>query len=782
MIRLAEELNKRKIQLNEKVNANGDYDVLYPETIAEQVIESDSQQFVSKKDKEKWNSLLDNSLDHLSYKGDYDSSTTYYKYDVVRYKIDTTNYKFYICITASESIRGQLPTNLSHWLSISDFADKAIKSDAIKVVTQTTDHDYNLIMFKENGDGTDYEDLASSTLLFNPSTNVLKIGNVIIDGTNGTVAALKFIGDLEGTANKALKADEAEIANKYVQYDSEGKRLNEASFVTIDSAIKRLEEAIEHVAGGGVTLGTLTLADETGAELGTYSGAEKTITIKQNYNPNDLKDFTENNKIKEKWLPDFLLGQLKYGGSINANGTITSASDKITNGTSFRPNISTKPKDYQGFYFIAADDITFSLAEEDNLQGVTLNKGDWIVCNGSSGWVKIDNTDAVTMVNGQIGSVETYKGDHDPATQYYKGDIVQYKGALYLCIGKTIQTYPTDATKWKIFGQVYTADNEGIEIDGTTIKHKVNVIGNPAATSVTLGVGQSFATYELVRDKFGHVTQIKQKNISLSEAFTDTVRPINLNGTEILASNIKTALNFVSTDWINITNNNGSITFKHKENSAEIKLEPVGGTVGAGGTIKVPSFTVDKAGHVTVGSLVDYTIGLADIAHSHFAITTNNNTKTIGAYSADVANATWVGDAANKLKFYLGTEKPTSTEQMNFNGYFNATKLLQGNNSVLDSSSNIISGFKYDGKRIVSTYSNGEVILGESGVIVPDEINNQPNYSATYSAVAVNKQGIVTAGAQIIEFGKTINADPSTELAIGGLFFRYQGTLKPATT
>ena len=766
MISLAELTIKDyiKTQLNERCSET-EYNVLYPETIAEQVIESESQQFVSAADKEKWNSLLENSLDHLSYKGDYDSSTTYYKYDVVRYKIDTTNYKFYICITASESIRGQLPTNLSHWLSISDFADKAIKSDTIKVVAQTTNHDYNLLMFKENGDGTDYEDLASSTLLFNPSTNVLKIGSVIIDGTNGTVTALKFIGDLEGTADKALKADEAEIANKYVQYDSEGNRLNESSFVTIDSAIKRLEEAIEHVAGGGVSLKKLKFTKDGGTAWSEYDGtSELTIDIKQSYSPEDINDLLETSKkIKEKWLPDFLLGQLKYGGSINANGTITSASDKVANGTSFRPNISTDPITYKGFYFIAADDITFSMTFADNLQGVTLNKGDWIVCNGESGWVKIDNTDAVTMVNGQIGSVETYKGNHAFTTQYYKGDIVQYNNALYLCIENTIQTYPTDTTKWKIFGQVYTADNEGIEIDGTTIKHKVNVTTDPAATSVTLGVGQSFATYELVRDKFGHVIQVKQKNISLDEAFTDTVRPINLNGTEILASNVKTALNLKSSTWININNSNGAVTFSHKENNAEITLQTAGGTVGAGGTIKVPSFTVDKAGHITAGEMVDYTIGLADIAHQHFNIVTDGNTKTIGAFSASDYNSL----ADKNLKFYLGDVVPTSTSQMNFNGIFNATALKQKGNAVLDSTTKTISGVKYNGTSIESTYENGNVVLGDSGVIVENGEN-----ATVYSAVAVNKKGIVTAGGHIVEFGTDVNEGPSDSLVVGGLFFR----------
>ena len=42
----------------------------------------------------------------------------------------------------------------------------------------------------------------------------------------------------------------------------------------------------------------------------------------------------------------------------------------------------------------------------------------------------------------------------------------------------------------------------------------------------------------------------------------------------------------------------------------------------------------------------------------------------------------------------------------------------------------------------------------------------------TYSAVAVNTQGIVTGGYNSIEVGTTVNADPSSSLVVGGLFFR----------
>ena len=58
--------------------------------------------------------------------------------------------------------------------------------------------------------------------------------------------------------------------------------------------------------------------------------------------------------------------------------------------------------------------------------------------------------------------------------------------------------------------------------------------------------------------------------------------------------------------------------------------------------------------------------------------------------------------------------------------------------------------------------------LGASGLPMSTE---NPNF-ATYSAVTFNAQGIAVAGQQAIEVGATNQTTPSTNLAIGGLFFK----------
>lgn len=775
MIRLAEEnIKKRKIQLNEKTGANGEYDILYPETIAEQVIENDNKQFVTKAEKEKWNAIAGESDLYVTYKGAWLNSENYNANDLVYY-----NDKFYIAVIDNINKEPLEDADSDYWVTINKEAILADKSDSLKVLQVTTNDNYELAFIDSSIVG-DYKTIhyAGESLTYNPSTKTLIIGSVKIDGTNGVIEATEFKGKLTG------KADEAD---KYIEYniDDSGNRTATGNKPFISDTIEDLKETIKNIQGGGTTLQkSLTIKVENRNDVVFDGSVDQTVgTIKQVYNTADITDLLENTKTKidTKWLPDSILGQLKYQGTWDPSSA------------GLNDDLSIK-----GHYYIASksgnrnpDGHVVSGADNNYYQ-----TGDWAVCRGTDTegkgiWDKVDNTDAVTMVNSQIGAVETYKGVYKTGTKYYKGDIVSYSPselipeALYLCIAEVENVNPLSSTYWKVFGREYKASN-GIKLadDGITFIHDVNINSDITDNGFQeLKPNENFSVYEPVRDDFGHVKEVKKKIISLSSDFVDTVRPIAIDGSgtiiPILDATDKSTLYFHSSDKIGLrarTAGNVGIQILHKEPVEEestIILTHDGGEIGAGGSFKVPSFKVDSTGHITVGELKEYTVGLADIAHSHFAITTNNNTKTIGAYTAEAYS-----DLENKnLKFYLGTEKPTSTEQMNFNGYFNATKLLQGNNNVLDSSSKIISGFKYDGTRIVSTYSNGEVILGESGVVVLDEINGEPNYAATYSAVAVNKQGIVTAGGQIVEFGTEGQTTPSVDLVVGGLFFRHMGAV-----
>ena len=89
-------------------------------------------------------------------------------------------------------------------------------------------------------------------------------------------------------------------------------------------------------------------------------------------------------KVPISQIPDSVIGALSYQGTWNAS----------TNTPTLTTSVGTK-----GYYYVV------SVAGSTNLNGITdWQIGDWAVYNGSA-WQKIDNTDAVTSVNGYTGTV-----------------------------------------------------------------------------------------------------------------------------------------------------------------------------------------------------------------------------------------------------------------------------------------------------------------------------------------------------------------------------------------
>jgi hypothetical protein len=89
-------------------------------------------------------------------------------------------------------------------------------------------------------------------------------------------------------------------------------------------------------------------------------------------------------KVPVSELPAAVLGALSYQGTWNAS----------TNTPTLTSSVGTK-----GYYYVV------NVAGNTDLNGITdWQIGDWAVFNGSV-WQKIDNTDVVTSVNGQVGAV-----------------------------------------------------------------------------------------------------------------------------------------------------------------------------------------------------------------------------------------------------------------------------------------------------------------------------------------------------------------------------------------
>lgn len=114
----------------------------------------------------------------------------------------------------------------------------------------------------------------------------------------------------------------------------------------------------------------------------------------------------ENGKIIESQLPDYIFGQMLFGGTITAGGDNimeVSPSSKLldkVNKPSTTSSLSINKTDastYEGAYFIVTGGLT-------SIFGFSVVVGDWIVSTGND-WRKVDNTDAISSVADLTGVI-----------------------------------------------------------------------------------------------------------------------------------------------------------------------------------------------------------------------------------------------------------------------------------------------------------------------------------------------------------------------------------------
>lgn len=118
---------------------------------------------------------------------------------------------------------------------------------------------------------------------------------------------------------------------------------------------------------------------------------------------NGVAALDEFGKVLQTQLPDYILGQVLFGGTIDGNGIAT-----LTTLFKNRYNLSVATLDvdnltaanYEGSYFIATANGVSGIAKT-----LDIVVGDWVISNGSE-WTKIDNTDAVRTVLGLKGDIQ----------------------------------------------------------------------------------------------------------------------------------------------------------------------------------------------------------------------------------------------------------------------------------------------------------------------------------------------------------------------------------------
>jgi hypothetical protein len=187
----------------------------------------------------------------------------------------------------------------------------------------------------------------------------------------------------------ALVTKIAEKNNKL--YDLAEKNANKAQDLTATGTTA--QEKYTSVAAVKTGLSeTLTSANNyTDTEIANLDLSDTYIEETQKGQANGVAPLNGSAKISETYLPDTVLGQLEYQGTITAAAAAT------------LPAASTANK---GHYYVASENFT---------KGTDYKTGDWIVSNGTA-WEKVDNTDAVSTVFGRSGNIVANAGDYN-ATQ-----------------------------------------------------------------------------------------------------------------------------------------------------------------------------------------------------------------------------------------------------------------------------------------------------------------------------------------------------------------------------
>lgn len=299
------------------------------------------------------------------------------------------------------------------------------------------------------GDSTGgrYLDMANVGAIKDGLTHIAGFAiNDTVQGIPGGANGINFKGvnDITIKLNTTNSTDKDGVPYWTIEVD--GGTLKTA----IETAQAAADAADAKAAGVSAAVNTLigsdkgktirTIAEEEAAEvsdtlLGPQNAGADTETIrgvKRAVNTTNQVLFgtpesVAGDKILTAALPDVIMGQLKFGGTIgNTQTTIDNQQLQITPSADldgYFDNISSNPfaftptkdnaKDYKGWYFIVAKPAGSGIGIFKLEVTVDLKKvwefyeiGDWLLSTGIE-WVKIDNTDAVVSVAGMQGDITT---------------------------------------------------------------------------------------------------------------------------------------------------------------------------------------------------------------------------------------------------------------------------------------------------------------------------------------------------------------------------------------
>ena len=439
-------------------------------------------------------------------------------------------------------------------------------------------------------------------------------------------------------------------------------------------------------------------------------------------------------------LPAAVLGALSYQGTWNAS----------TNTPTLTSSVGTK-----GYYYVV------NVAGSTNLNGITdWLVGDWAVYNGSA-WQKIDNTDAVTSVNGYTGTVVLTTTDVAEGTNQYfttarartsvsAGTGISYDNAT------GVITNSSPSLGGDVVGPASATDNAIARYDTTTGK----LLQNSVVTIGDTGAATGFTTLSASTSVTTPIVQATNSGgLALKNASGTTQMSMGAGGGDNISLNVSTNLN----------GSNAQIDIS-PTGTGHVHINPTGS-----GSVQVNPTSVGTIDNMTIGATTPKNGSFVDFSVTG-TTSFDGSQGTAGQVLTSAgtgATPTWTTPAAGTVTSVTGTapvvssggatpaiSMPAATTSVD--GYLKSTDWTTFNNKGSGSVTSVAltapSIFTVTGSPITSS---GTLALTYSGTALP--ILNGGTGQTTASAAFNALSPFTTAGDTL--YGGTSGA--GTRLAIG---------------
>jgi hypothetical protein len=464
-------------------------------------------------------------------------------------------------------------------------------------------------------------------------------------------------------------------------------------------------------------------------------------------------------KVPVSELPAAVLGALSYQGTWNAS----------TNTPTLTSSVGTK-----GYYYVV------SVAGSTDLNGITdWLVGDWAVFNGSV-WQKVDNTESVTSVNGQVGAVVLTTTNIAEGTNLYYTDararasVSAGTGISYNSTTGVI-TNSSPSLGGDVVGPSSATDNAIVRFDTTTGKLIQNSVVTMDDTGVIAGATLTSPKINEILDANGNEVLGLLSTASATDylAIKNGIGvgvPLHISS-EGSSANIGLHIQPKGTGLVTIsdgTDFNKGIRFR-SSGSAASAVTLLDAVSTAGRVVTLPDATTTLVGRDTTDTLTNKSISgstntLSNIGNASLtnsAITINGTSTSLGG-SISVGTVTSVTGTAPVVSSGGATPAISmAAANTTTNGYLTSTDWNTFNGKGSGSVTSVSGTGTVNGLTLTGTVTTtGSLTLG--GTL---DLSSPPAIGGTTAAAITGTT--ITANTQFNGAGTGLTGT-ATSLSIGG--------------